>query len=86
MSVPPLQMLLHYIEQSPRFKEILATPVGQNAFNAMKSGDFSKCKEIGMNLCESRGISQEEAMNQAQQMQQMAQNFPNSMFGFNKPF
>lgn len=86
MAPQPLQMLVTMIEQSPRFKEIMATPFGPDALNAVKSGDFSKCKEIGMNLCESHGISQEDAMNQAQRMQQMAQNFPYSMIGHNRPF
>lgn len=43
------------------------TPIQQNYIDTIKSGDATRGEELAMNLCNSMGVSKEQAIAQARQ-------------------
>lgn len=58
----PLNLILQMAQNNP---EIANNPQAQALLNVVKSGDAKKGQEIAQNLCNTMGISPEEAVKQA---------------------
>lgn len=63
--MPDMQKLaLLLLQKNP---QIAQTPMGQQFAQALQSGDVSKLEQMGQNICNSNGVSQEEAYGRAKQ-------------------
>lgn len=71
MNIPP--MVMNMLMNSPQAKN---NPMAKQLIQILNSGDNAAGEEMAMNLCNTYGVSKEEAIQQAQQW---AQGFP----GFN---
>ena len=58
----PLNLILQMAQSNPN---IANNPQAQALLNVVKSGDAKKGQEIAQNLCNTMGISPEEAVKQA---------------------
>lgn len=60
----PMQFIMNKIMQDPRIQQ---NPQAQQYLQIIQSGDQKKGEEIARNLCQTYGVSPEEAMQQAKQ-------------------
>lgn len=58
------EFAMNLIKNSPNIKN---NPMAQNAIEAIQNNDAAKGEEIANNLCETYGISREEAMAKAKE-------------------
>lgn len=58
----PMDFILKMIKNNP---QIANNPQAQNYIQILESGDSAKGEEVARNLCETYGVSQEEATKQA---------------------
>lgn len=66
MQTNPIQMMLNnLIRQNPNLQQ---NPMTQEMIKVIQSGDAQRGEQIANNICQSYGMSREEAIQQAQQM------------------
>lgn len=59
-----MQMAMNLIGQNP---QVANNPQAQNLIQVIQSGDAKKGQEIAQNLCQTYGVSPEDALKQAKQ-------------------
>lgn len=64
MNNPLMNFAMKMLHNNPN---IASNPRNQELMNALQSGDEAKCKKIAENLCQSYGMSPEDAIKQARQ-------------------
>lgn len=72
MAPNPMQFIMNMVRNNPN---IANNPQAQEYLNILESGDSAKGEEIANNLCQTYGVSKDEALKQAQSF------FNNPMFG-----